>query len=449
MADYALLGWKYGASTTAGTAGGKLTWSLDSTVPAFFAPVLTAAFNDWSSYANIQFAQTSATASATIVFSLSTMDGLGKILGEGGSSYYIGKGGLNSAESGSVTFDKGENWHVSGSQVVSDQGVNLFPVAVHEIGHVLGLDHYNASPAIMNAYLTANTKDLTSSDIHGIQYLYGAALTPTASATNTTPAPAPTTVSTKAAMSTGLVDAQYYLAANPDVAASGMDPAAHYASSGWKEGRNPDAFFSTNGYLAANPDVAKAGVNPLDHYDQSGWKEGRDPSAAFDNEQYVAHNPDVKATGMDPLLHYLKYGQVEGRATYAAIGKPSDFTHGSFDSEYYLLANPDVAKAALASGGDSFAFAFQHYQSSGWKEGRKADAFFDSAYYLAHNPDVAAAGMNPLAHYDQFGWKEGRDPSAAFDTSAYLAANPDVAAAHIDPLLHYLQYGANEGRHLA
>lgn len=306
-----------------------------------------------------------------------------------------------------------------------------------------------APSAPENENLTANTKDLTSSDIHGIQRLDAAAPTPTNSATNTTPAPVLTTVSTKAAMSAGLVDAQYYLAANPDVAASGMDPAAHYASSGWKEGRNPDAFFSTNGYLAANPDVAKAGMSPLDHYDQFGWKEGRDPSAAFDNEQYLAHNPDVKAAGMDPLLHYLQYGQVEGRATYAAIGKPSDFTHGSFDSEYYLLANPDVAKAALASGGDSFAFAFQHYQSSGWKEGRKADAFFDSAYYLAHNPDVAAAGMNPLAHYDQFGWKEGRDPSAGFDTGAYLAANPDVAAAHIDPLLHYLQFGANEGRHLA
>ncbi|MGC5779800.1 matrixin family metalloprotease [Methylobacterium sp. NFXW15] len=79
-----------------------------------------------------------------------------------------------SPQSGSVTFDSGENWLVSGSQGVSDQGVNLFPVALHESGHGLGLDHHQASPAIMNAVLTASTKDLTSSDIHGIQFLYGA-----------------------------------------------------------------------------------------------------------------------------------------------------------------------------------------------------------------------------------------------------------------------------------
>ena len=246
-----------------------------------------------------------------------------------------------------------------------------------------------------------------------------------------------------------LVDKLYYNASQQDVWSSHVDAATHYNQFGWHEGRDPNADFSTSGYLAANSDVAKAGINPLTHYDQNGWKEGRDPSAHFDNELYLLNNPDVKASGMDPLSHYLQYGKAEGRQAYDAIGKAASFTHGSFDAEYYLLANPDVAKAALASGGDTFAFAYQHYEASGWTEGRKADAYFDPAYYLAHNPDVAAAHIDPLTHYDLFGWKEGRDPSVAFDTSAYLAANPDVAAAHIDPLTHYLQFGAAEGRHLA
>ena len=245
-----------------------------------------------------------------------------------------------------------------------------------------------------------------------------------------------------------LVDDLYYNATGLDVWKAHLDATAHYNQYGWKEGRDPNALFSTTGYLAANADVAKAGMNPLTHFDQNGWKEGRDPSAGFDNELYLARNPDVKAAGLDPLAHYLQNGQAEGRQAYAAIGKASDFTHGSFDSEYYLLANPDVAKAALAAGGDTFAFAYQHFEANGWKEGRAADAFFDTAYYLAHNADVAAAHIDPLAHYDQFGWKEGRAASAAFDTKAYLAANPDVAAAHIDPLLHYLEFGALEGRHL-
>lgn len=250
-----------------------------------------------------------------------------------------------------------------------------------------------------------------------------------------------------------LIDSLFYAQANPDVAQAHGDPVAHYSQYGWKEGRNPDALFTTSGYLAANADVAnadlaKSGANPLTHYDQFGWKEGRDPSAGFDTKLYLKNNPDVAAAGVDPLAHYLSAGQFEGRQAYAAIGDASSFTHGSFDSEYYLLANPDVARAGLAAGGDTFAFAYQHYSSFGWKEARPADAYFDPAYYLRHNPDVAAARIDPLAHYDQFGWKEARDPSAAFHTSAYLAANPDVAAAHIDPLTHYLQYGAYEGRHL-
>ncbi|WP_336488450.1 alkaline phosphatase [Methylobacterium nigriterrae] len=244
-----------------------------------------------------------------------------------------------------------------------------------------------------------------------------------------------------------LVDDLFYLATSRDVAAAGIDADTHYQQSGWKEGRDPDALFSTNGYLAANPDVARAGLNPLSHYDQNGWREGRDPGAGFDNELYLARNADVRAAGIDPLAHYLQSGQEEGRAIGKAIGKASDLGAAKgFDAEYYLLSNADVAKAALSAGGDSFAFARQHFESFGWKEGRDPNAAFDTKGYLAAYADVARAGINPLAHYDQNGWKEGRDPSVGFDSSAYIAANRDVAAAGIDPMQHYLQFGIYEGR---
>nr|WP_207546506.1 5'-nucleotidase C-terminal domain-containing protein [Methylobacterium indicum] len=244
-----------------------------------------------------------------------------------------------------------------------------------------------------------------------------------------------------------LVDDLFYLAANKDVLAAGQDADAHYAQYGWTEGRDPNALFSTAGYLAANADVRAAGRNPLEQYDQAGWKEGRDPSAAFDNELYLARNPDVKAAGLDPLKHYIEYGQGEGRGIYAAIGRTADLAvHPGFDAEYYLLANADVARAATGSGKDPFAYAYEHYQTYGWKEGRNPNAVFDTRGYLAAYGDVKAAGIDPLMHYDQYGWKEGRDPSKGFDTTAYLAANGDVAQAKIDPMQHYLQYGAVEGR---
>lgn len=236
-----------------------------------------------------------------------------------------------------------------------------------------------------------------------------------------------------------LIDFPYYFAANPDVASAGLNAMAHYLEFGWKEGRNPDAFFSTVGYLAANPDVARAGTNPLLDYETTGWKQDRDPAASFDVRLYLQHNPDVVAGGMDPLQHYLNFGQYEDRATYAAIG-PQSLVLPGFDRAYYELANPDVAASKMDP--------LLHYEVFGWKEGRMPDAFFDVKFYQAQNPDVAASGIDPLSHYDALGWKEGRAPSAAFSTNSYLEHNTDVAAAGVNPLQHYLTLGIFEGRAL-
>ncbi len=109
-----------------------------------------------------------------------------------------------------------------------------------------------------------------------------------------------------------------------------------------------------------------------------------------------------------------------------------------FNRAYYLANNPDVAKAGVDP--------YQHYLTTGWKEGRNPSALFDTNYYLAQNPGVKAAGVNPLVHFEQAGWLEGRDPSAAFSVSRYEAANPTVRAAGANPLLDYLTGGQAAGR---
>jgi hypothetical protein len=111
-------------------------------------------------------------------------------------------------------------------------------------------------------------------------------------------------------------DYVYYLQHNPDVAAAGIDPLLHYETAGWREGRNPNAWFDDAGYLAHYADVAAAGVNPLDHYHTIGWQEGRDPSTAFDTTDYLHANPDAASAHIDPLLHYLQHGIAEGRAAF-------------------------------------------------------------------------------------------------------------------------------------
>jgi Ca2+-binding RTX toxin-like protein len=172
MPDYALEGPKWG-NAVIGTAGGTVTWAMDATVPAWFQSDLAAAFADWSAYANIQFTEVSSVASSMIDINLGSIDGHDKTLGI--TSYAFSRGG--SLTSATVEFDSGEGWQPSAASnhVTSYDGVRLFLVALHEIGHAIGLDHYNAAPAVMNAVLTPSIDDLKTPDIDGVRAIYGAA----------------------------------------------------------------------------------------------------------------------------------------------------------------------------------------------------------------------------------------------------------------------------------
>ena len=224
-----------------------------------------------------------------------------------------------------------------------------------------------------------------------------------------------------------LIDDLFYYAHNHDVWNAHVDADAHYNAIGWKEGRDPSAFFSTVG-LSGDQRRREGDRRQSAHaVRQVGWKEGRIPSLAFDPGAYLAANPDVKAAGIDPLAHFLQFGAGEGRQPIA----PTEYLAANgFDYVYYLQTNRDV----VAAGVDPF----QHFQTIGWKEGRNPNALFDTNGYLATYTDVQAANINPLDHYHQIGFKEGRDPSVGFDTTSYLSAYPDVAAANIDPLAHFL-----------
>nr|WP_082523951.1 hypothetical protein [Methylobacterium sp. Leaf399] len=79
-------------------------------------------------------------------------------------------------------------------------------------------------------------------------------------------------------------DEVYYRYWYRDTQTYAAGPLAHYLILGWLEGRDPSAGFSTMGYLAANPDVKQTGLNPLIHFLEHGLAEGRlgwqkDPSA--------------------------------------------------------------------------------------------------------------------------------------------------------------------------
>lgn len=78
----------------------------------------------------------------------------------------------------------------------------------------------------------------------------------------------------------GFVDAAWYLERYRDVAALGMDAAAHYLKYGAMMGRDPGPDFNTGFYLETYADVAQNKLNPLLHYVQHGQAEGRKITAS-------------------------------------------------------------------------------------------------------------------------------------------------------------------------
>ena len=80
---------------------------------------------------------------------------------------------------GSLHFDEFEQW----KETPGGAGTRLFNVALHEIGHLLGLSHSQDNRAIMYAYYAEDRNDLRPDDIAGIQSLYGAPVEEAASIT--------------------------------------------------------------------------------------------------------------------------------------------------------------------------------------------------------------------------------------------------------------------------
>jgi glycosyltransferase involved in cell wall biosynthesis len=175
----------------------------------------------------------------------------------------------------------------------------------------------------------------------------------------------------------GLFNAKWYLETYTDVAEAGADPIKHYFNSGTAELRRPNPCFDTDWYLRNYSDVVEAKVNPLAHYALWGEKEGRSPNPHFETKWYrEAYKLEIGSDG--PLAHYL-WNRHTRRFSPNHV----------FDIEFYLRQNPDVAAAEIEP--------FEHFISTGYREGRNPNPNFDARYY--RQKYLRNDQRDPIAHY--------------------------------------------------
>ncbi|MEO1640286.1 MAG: matrixin family metalloprotease [Pseudomonadota bacterium] len=187
--EYVLTGAKWGEDAL-GTSGGEITWSANLAGLVFnttrfpnlkltdFEEALQDAFNAWETVAQVTFreAEQGEDADVNIAMTLQDIGGFdfGTPFGTVGvASWFFNAGPVNNGvsliQSGSIFFDAAESWVPFGDFANT---VSFLSVATHEIGHILGLGHYDGSPQVMNSFAT--TDFLQPGDIAGIQEIYGA-----------------------------------------------------------------------------------------------------------------------------------------------------------------------------------------------------------------------------------------------------------------------------------
>jgi hypothetical protein len=172
--------------------------------------------------------------------------------------------------------------------------------------------------------------------------------------------------------------------------------------------------FDANYYLEAYPDVAASGMNPFWHFISIGAFEGRNPHPLFDTSFYLTQCQ--RSEGINALCDYLEHGDARGR-------RP----HPLFDPEYYALCNPEVRQARMNT--------LLHYVLHGAAEGRKPHRMFQPDYYEAVSGE-ARIGGNLLVKFVESEAAECFSPHSLFDCESYLRAHPGTIG---NPLVDYLK----------
>ncbi|KAJ0099322.1 hypothetical protein Patl1_21983 [Pistacia atlantica] len=143
-----------------------LTYAFLAGTPADAMNPVSKAFTTWAGNTHFRFSRTQDIGNADITISFHSGN-------HGDGSPFDGQGGVIAhafaPDDGRFHYDADERWSVGAAQGAFD----LETVALHEIGHLLGLGHSSVEGAIMFPSISPGvTKGLHGDDIQGIRALY-------------------------------------------------------------------------------------------------------------------------------------------------------------------------------------------------------------------------------------------------------------------------------------
>lgn len=124
------------------------------------------AFTTWGELVGVKFIRTEEREAADVQVMFTDQSRQNAFL-------FDGPGGvLAKGEKDRLEFDASERWLTQG-QDAKDLQFFLLPVAIHEVGHVLGLEHSNRMADVMAPYYFAEKTELTENDKNRMKALYG------------------------------------------------------------------------------------------------------------------------------------------------------------------------------------------------------------------------------------------------------------------------------------
>jgi len=178
MADHELTGVKWG-SGAGGDSGGQVTWSFATTSGAMFGfdaaisdpafqSLIRAAFAAWEAVLDIDFVEVADSGASNIRLGWDAIDGAYNMVGQQAYTYYDNASGFDTYAAGEIRFDTAEAWSTDRNATA----MNFYAVALHEIGHAIGIEHSHDPNTIMY-FETGGATDLTASDIAAGRAVYG------------------------------------------------------------------------------------------------------------------------------------------------------------------------------------------------------------------------------------------------------------------------------------